>query len=89
LIKPKTLTRDEFYAQYGDVLVVFSNYYKYTFTYDAILSNGNKLVVNYGGDAAEIYRHEVSRDHQEIVKHLHPYAGAEYNGQEQLTNFYD
>lgn len=83
------MTRQEFYAKYGDVEVTFSSYYKYTFTYDAALPDGKRLTVGYGGNSDQIYRHEVATACAEKVSSLHPYTGAVYEGTEEVEGFYD
>lgn len=85
----KQITREEFYEKYGDVLVSFSNYYKYTFTYDATLQDGKRLTVGYGGDPSQIYRHDVRRDSTETVSQLGPYTGSVYEDGEEVEGFYD
>ena len=83
------MTRSEFYAKYGSVEVVFSSYYKYTFTYKATLPDGSVLTCGYGGDSGSIYRHSVEAHNKETVATLLPYMGSIYlNGQE-VEGFYD
>lgn len=83
------MTRDEFYAKYGEVEVTFSWYYKFTFTYAATLPDGKRLTVGYGGNSDEIYRHEVAPNCAEKVSSLQPYTGAVYEGTEKVEGFYD
>jgi hypothetical protein len=85
----KKITRDEFYEKYGDVEVTFSSYYKYTFEYAATLDDGKRIVVSYGGNSDEIYRHEVSSGSTEIISALGPYAGDVYECGECIEGFYD
>ena len=55
------MTIAEVFEKYGDVVVFFENYYKYTFNYRGICKNtGHVVLVSYGGDSDEIYRYEVS-----------------------------
>ncbi len=70
------MTRAEFYSKYGDVIVTFSYYYKYVFHYCGELPNGKVLTCSCGGNASDIYRHEVSRDSRETVNSLQPDAGS-------------
>ena len=84
------MTREEFYEKYGDVKVKFSSYYKYTFTYEATLPDGNRLTCGYGGDHDDIYRHDVSADWEETVSGLEPHEGSVYNPQGNvIESFYD
>jgi hypothetical protein len=81
------LDKNEFYAKYGDVKVKFSGYYKYVFTYDAVLPNRLRLVVWYGGDSGEIYKHDVTANEYRSVRSLCPYAGYIYDGEEIVEEF--
>lgn len=83
------MTRKEFYAKYGEVEVVFTNYCKFTFFYDAVLPDNRRLSVYYGGDSDEIYRHEVGVDEPIKIKDLRPYAGYVYDGPNEIESFYD
>lgn len=83
------MTRTEFYAKYGDVVVTFASYYKFTFTYSATLPDGRRLTVGYGGNSEEIYRHEVASEGTEVVSILEPYMGAVYEGTDEIESFYD
>jgi hypothetical protein len=83
------MTRQEFYDKYGDVKVKFTNYFKYTFTYSALLPDGKLLTVGYGGDSADIYRHEVGADNEESVITLQPYKGSIYKDDKEIEGFYD
>lgn len=83
------MTRAEFYAKYGDVEVMLISYYKFTFTYAATLPDGKQLVVGFGGNSDEIYRHEVVTNRAEKVSSLEPYTGTVYEGTEEVEGFYD
>lgn len=83
------MTREEFYDKYGDVRVNFVSYYKYTFTYAALLPDGKLLTCRYGGNSESIYRHEVDVDHEETVSSLQPYKGAVYHDGKEIEGFYD
>ena len=83
------MTREEFYAKYGDVKVKFSRYYKYTFTYEGMLKNGDAIVVGYGGNSSDIYRHEVAEGHEETLSLLYPHEGAVYRDGKEIESFYD
>lgn len=84
------MTRDEFYEKYGDVKVKFSDYYKYTFTYTGNLPDGGRISVDYGGNAEQIYRHEVSANCEETVSSIEPYSGTAYDADRNVVDqFYD
>lgn len=83
------MTREEFYAKYGNVEVTFSSYFKYTFNYTTTLPDGRQLEVFYGGNADDIYRHEVCSGGVETVLSLQPYSGCVYFGGEEMESFYD
>jgi hypothetical protein len=71
----KELTRDEFIEEYGDVVVKFSDYYKYTFHYATLLPDGSRIVVGVGGNADDIYRNNVSAGREVTIRDLDPYKG--------------
>ena len=83
------MTRAEFYAKYGEVEVVFSSYYKYTFSYVATLPDGKKLLVVYGGNGDDIYRHSVSCDMGIKINTLQPHGGFLLDGTTEAEGFYD
>lgn len=83
------MTKEEFYAKYGDVVVAFSSYFKYTFTYSATLPDGKILTVYYGGNSDDIYKHECFVGRNITVLELEPYAGCVYRGAEEMESFYD
>lgn len=83
------MTRQEFYEKYGGVKVTFSSYYKFTFTYAAKLPDGSRLTCGYGGNSADIYRHEVGTDNEETVSSLQPYEGCVYQDGKEVEGFYD
>ncbi len=84
------MTKDEFLNKYAGVLVTFSHYYKYTFTFKAVLPDGTRLSVGYGGNHDEIYRYELVNNEQIKIGALDPYTGSVYkdNGEE-IESFYD
>jgi hypothetical protein len=83
------MTRSEFIAKYGKLEVTFNSYYKFTFSYQTKLPDGKVLVVGYGGNSDEIYRHEVSVFLPVTVESLEPYSGSVYDGTEEVESFYD
>lgn len=85
----KDITRSEFYQKYGDVEVMFSEYYKYVFTYNGMLPDGKSITVEYGGDSSYIYRHRVLENFPETISSLSPFKGSVYDGKELIEIFYD
>jgi len=83
------ITKNEFMKLYGDVIVKFTSYYKFTFTYKAVLPNGDILLVGYGGAAEDIYKYEVEADCEESVLSLDPYEGRCLQGGKVIHSFYD
>ena len=83
------MTREEFYAKYGEVEVVFTCYNKFTFIYGTILPDNRRLSVCYGGDHDEIYRHEVFASEPIKIKDLQPYSGWVYDDTNEIESFYD
>lgn len=82
------MNKQEFLAQYGSVKVKFSSYYKYVFYYAADLDGGSRLCCEVGGNSDDIYRHEVSAEHEEIVSGLDIIAGNVTKEGVTLVNFY-
>jgi hypothetical protein len=58
-IQPRILTYKEFIEMYGDVMMSFRSYYKYTFYFTGKTADGNTINASYGGSADDIYRYEV------------------------------
>jgi hypothetical protein len=81
------MTRKEFIEKYADVKVKFSEYYKYTFTYTGSLPDGGKISLDYGGNAEQIYRHDVSADTEETVSSLCPYSGVVVDSEGKVIDF--
>ena len=84
------MTRTEFYAKYGSVVVRFSSYYKYTFNFAATMEDGGRILVGYGGDHDAIYRYRVDPDSAMTISDLQPYEGyVTGKSGEEIDNFYD
>jgi hypothetical protein len=83
------MTKEEFIEKYGNILVKFTGYYKYTFTFGAELEDGSRLSVGYGGNADAIYRYEVSPDSQDLVQDIYPYEGSVHKDGVEVDSFYD
>jgi hypothetical protein len=84
------MTKEEFIEKYGEVTVFFSSYYKYTFSFAAYLDDEHRIVVEYGGDANDIYRFEVETAQPRSIKNLGDiHAGTVYKGTTVVECFYD
>jgi hypothetical protein len=60
-MQTEELTADQL-ARYGDVLVQFCSYYKYSFTFVGDLPDGRRLMVCVGSCAEDIYRMSVGTE---------------------------
>ena len=69
------MTREEFIEKYGNVMVTFSSYYKFTFNFVGTAEDGTPVSVSMGGDADEIYRETVVAGDEISVAVLEPFAG--------------
>lgn len=83
------MTRQEFYEKYGDVLVTFSSYWKYSFGFSAALPDGSAISVSVGGHADDIYRFEVTAGLPVRVADLEPYGGCVRKDGKEICSFYD
>lgn len=83
------ISKEEFIKKHGDVIVQFSSYFKYSFTYVGELPNGDQITVLTGGDADEIYRLEVENNETETVASLDPMSAGIYRDGTEIEGFYD
>lgn len=83
------MTKKEFLEEYGNVPVIFSSYYKYSFTFQGTLSNGDIVECAYGGYADDIYRFEVTPNEEVLISALDPYKGSIIRNSEVLDDFYE
>ena len=63
------LQEKEFVELYGDAKVVFTSYYKYSFSFRGEF-NGKQIYANVGGNADDIYRFEVNAEKEVLIKDL-------------------
>lgn len=63
------LNEKEFLEIYGEAKVVFTSYYKYSFSFRGEF-NGKSIYVSAGGNADDIYRFDVDADKEYAVKQL-------------------
>ena len=83
------MTKQEFIDKYGDYVVKFDSYYKYSFSFKAPLSEDMTLHVSIGGNADDIYREEISVDSLVTVKELDPFSGTVFKHGKEVESFYD
>lgn len=69
------MTKEKFIEKYGDILVTFTDYYKYTFTFKGTTRDGKTIVVDVGTDSDSIYRFEVAAGVPKTIRDLDPYSG--------------
>ena len=68
------MTYKEFIEKYGDCLVMFKSYYKFSFMF-----SNDSLTISVGGDSDDIYRLNVKVDKEYRVADLEP-DGATIDG---------
>jgi len=61
---------NDFIKEYGNVLVTFSYYYKYSFHFSGVLDNGNEIIVSKGQNSDEIYKLLVLNNQTQTIKEL-------------------
>ena len=84
------MTRAEFYAKYGNIKVQFSSYYKYTFNFAAIMEDGGRILVGYGGNHDAIYKFRVEPESTMTISDLQPFEGyVTGKSGEEVDSFYD
>lgn len=85
------MNREEMLQKYGDAIVTFSSYYKYTFFYAGGLLDGGRILVGVGGDSDLIYRFNVANNESTPIKHLDtPYSVDVFDKDgKMIDNFYD
>jgi hypothetical protein len=83
------LTKEEFIAKYGDYVVTFEHYYKYTFRFQNANGSDLKINVGVGGNNDEIYRFDFSKNTLFTVKDLDPFVGEVMRGDDVIDEFYD
>jgi hypothetical protein len=83
------MSKSEFLIKYGDVKVIFSSYYKYTFSFRADLEDGKTISVQVGGNADDIYREGVDANVETKISDLCPYGGSVFKDGAEIEGFYD
>jgi hypothetical protein len=74
------MTKEEFIEKYGDVLVTFSSYYKYSFSFTGTFGD-QRIEVSIGGL-------EVGTESRSI-RELDPTSGSVYENGKEVESFYD
>lgn len=84
------MTKNEMLEKYGDVKLKFFRYYKYTFTFSALLEDNSHLIVNIGGDSSDIYRLDVEADYEETINSsLDPISVEIWDGNKLVDSYYE
>ena len=83
------LTKEEVLAKYGAVPLLFSSYYKYTFTFVGTAEDGAVISAGRGGDHSEIYRDTVKRDSTICLNDEEHYMASVTIGGEEAWSEYD
>jgi hypothetical protein len=83
------MTKKEFLDKYGNEVVSFSYYTKFTFIYSHVLADGSILTVNIGGSSESIYNTTILSDHSATVSELDPYAGDVLRDGRTVDAFYE
>lgn len=58
---------NEALEKYGETMLTFSHYYKYSFTFSGFAEDGTGITMETGGNADDIYRYEVTNDPQMLA----------------------
>jgi len=82
------LNEKEFLEMYGDAKVVFTSYYKYSFSFRGEF-NGKSIYVSVGGNADDIYRFDVSAGKEVAVKDLGMNYAEVKEGETTIAEFTD
>jgi hypothetical protein len=61
------LTEQEVTELYGNVRLKFKSYYKYSFTFGAVASDGALITARYGGNSDGIYRYELDAEIEVVL----------------------
>ena len=81
------ITEQQFKEKYGDIQVTFQSYYKYVFTYRGVIDEKRVLLLEFGGNSDDIYRHEVLGECSETMNSLEPFAGGVYDDGIMIEHF--
>ena len=82
------LNEKEFLEMYGEAKVVFTSYYKYSFSFRGEF-NGKSIYVSVGGNADDIYRFDVTAGKEYAVKELEMNYAEVNEGETTIAEFTD
>lgn len=83
------MNREEFVADYGDVVVRLESYYKYIFTFGGTAEDGRRVVISVGDDAEDIYGLSLHVNADYVVKDFRPFSGRVYDGGVEVEGFFE
>lgn len=89
-----SITKAEFMERYGDVLVSFSSYYKYTFYFRGIAENGETITCSIGSSSDDIYKLDVQAGEKKTIRLLDAQDGditygCARRGEDEICSFFD
>ena len=67
------MSKTEILNKYKDVQMVFSSYFKYSFSFTGVTKEGYKVYAEIGGNSEDIYRIEVGAGDVKTLLDLDPY----------------
>ena len=82
------MTGEQVQEKFGNVLLKFSNYYKYTFTFTGRTDDGYKITCWYGGSSDEIYRYDVNAESEYSLGDLDGWSAVKVEDSEDKEVFY-
>jgi len=82
------LNKKEFLEMYGEAKVVFTSYYKYSFSFRGEF-NGKSMYVSVGGNADDIYRFDVTAGKEYAIKELGMSYAEVNEGETTIAEFTD
>ena len=80
------ITEEEFWKKYCTTRVKFSDYYKYTFTFEGKGPKGETVTIYVGGDIESIYRLDIEQDEEYMLSGFDPIIGATIETEEGMIN---
>ena len=64
------MNKEHILEKYGNEKVKFSSYYKYTFNFRGIATDGTEIFASVGGSSDDIYKLDVTADKEETLNSL-------------------
>lgn len=83
-----SLNEKEFLEMYGEAKVVFTSYYKYSFSFRGEF-NGKSIYASVGGNADDVYRFDVRAGKEVAVKDLGMNYAEVKEGETTIAEFID